>query len=98
MSGQQNNFVSLLQILRDSLVQKNILLQAIEQKSREQEAIVKKRMAVAKSLLSSEKSLPIYTIASMCGYTDQSAFYRRFKKEYGLSPSEYAQKKRTEQL
>jgi len=42
MSGQQNNFVSLLQILRDSLVQKNILLQAIEQKSREQEAIVKK--------------------------------------------------------
>ena len=63
-----------------------------------QEAIVKKRMAVAKSLLSSEKIFPIHTVASMCGYTDQSAFYRRFKKEYGLSPSEYAQKKRTEQL
>ena len=42
MSGQQNNFKSLLQILRDSLVQKNLLLQAIEQKSREQEAIFKK--------------------------------------------------------
>ena len=42
MSGQPNNMKSLLQILRDSLVQKNILLQAIEQKSKEQEAIVKK--------------------------------------------------------
>ena len=42
MSGQPNNMKSLLQIMRDSLVQKNILLQAIEQKSKEQEAIVKK--------------------------------------------------------
>lgn len=42
MSGQQNDFNSLLQILRDSLVQKRLLLQAIEQKSREQETIVKK--------------------------------------------------------
>ena len=42
MSGQPHNLKSLLQILRDSLIQKNILLQAIEQKSKEQEAIVKK--------------------------------------------------------
>ena len=42
MSGQQNNMKALLQILRDSLVQKNILLQVIEQKSKEQEAIIKK--------------------------------------------------------
>ena len=42
MNGQQSNLRSLLQILRDSLVQKKVLLQAIEQKSKEQEAIVKK--------------------------------------------------------
>lgn len=42
MSVQQNNLKSLLQILRDSLVQKNVLLQVIEQKSKEQEAIIKK--------------------------------------------------------
>lgn len=42
MSGQQNNMKALLQILRDSLVQKNILLQVIEQKSKEQETIIKK--------------------------------------------------------
>ena len=61
-----------------------------------QEAIIKKRMSVAESLLSSENVTPIYTVASMCGYTDQGAFYRRFKKEHGLSPTEYAKKMRKE--
>ena len=61
-----------------------------------QEAIIKKRMSVAESLLSSENPTPIYTVASMCGYSDQGAFYRRFKKEYGLSPSEYAKKAKKE--
>lgn len=42
MSGQQSNTRSRIQILRDSLIQKNVLLMAIEQKSKEQEAIVKR--------------------------------------------------------
>lgn len=42
MNGQQSNLKSMLQILRDSLVQKNVLLQVIEQKSKEQEAIIKR--------------------------------------------------------
>ena len=42
MNGQQSNLKSLLQILHDSLVQKNVLLQVIEQKSKEQESIIKK--------------------------------------------------------
>ena len=44
MNGQQSNLRSLLQILRDSLAQKNVLLQVIEQKSKEQENIIKKAM------------------------------------------------------
>lgn len=54
-----------------------------------QEAIIQKRMATAKALLLSENPPNIHTLALMCGYTDASAFSRRFKKEYGVSPSEY---------
>ena len=54
-----------------------------------QEAIIQKRMATAKALLLSENPPNIQTLAIMCGYNDASAFSRRFKKEHGISPSEY---------
>ena len=28
-------------------------------------------------------------VALTCGFCDYSAFYRAFKKEYGISPKEY---------
>lgn len=55
-----------------------------------QEAIIKKRISVAKSLLRSDSPPSIQKIAQMCGYSDQGAFTKRFKNEVGLSPSEYA--------
>ena len=54
-----------------------------------QEAIIKKRISVAKSLLRSDNPPSIQKIAQMCGYSDQSAFTKRFKNEVGMSPSEY---------
>ena len=54
-----------------------------------QEAIIKKRIAVAKSLLRSDNPPSIQKIAQMCGYSDQGAFTKRFKNEVGISPSEY---------
>lgn len=32
---------------------------------------------------------PIALIASKCGYSDQSAFPRKFREAMGLSPAEY---------
>jgi transcriptional regulator GlxA family with amidase domain len=48
----------------------------------------KLRMDAAVEML--EKSTdPIVTIAHACGYSDQSAFTRRFHASVGVSPSEY---------
>ena len=54
-----------------------------------QRAIINKRISVAKALMCSEDPPPISEIAEICGYTDQSAFSKRFKKETGLSPLDY---------
>ena len=43
------------------------------------------RMARAVELLKNDQ-LPIKTIASNCGYTEVSNFYRDFKSVYGTSP------------
>ena len=43
------------------------------------------RMARAAELLK-DRLLPIKTIASNCGYTEVSNFYRDFKSIYGTSP------------
>ncbi len=59
-----------------------------------QEAIINKRMSVAKAMLSGEHTMSIQSIANACGYSDQGAFSKRVKKETGLSPSEYRKKQR----
>jgi AraC-like DNA-binding protein len=45
------------------------------------------RMARATELLKNDQ-LPIKTIASNCGYTEVSNFYRDFKSVYGVSPKQ----------
>ena len=54
-----------------------------------QEAIIKKRMAVAMALFRSESPPSVQTVANIVGYTDQGAFSKRFKRETGYSPLEY---------
>ena len=36
-----------------------------------------------------ESETPLNLIATNVGFLDYSTFYRAFKKEYGISPSEY---------
>lgn len=53
-----------------------------------QSAITQKRISVAKTLLQNQ-DMSINLIAEACGFTDQSAFSKRFKQETGHSPSAY---------
>lgn len=43
------------------------------------------------SKLKIEEGSPMEEVALSCGFGDYSAFYRAFKKEYGISPREYKQ-------
>ena len=46
-------------------------------------------VAEAKTLLSMRRDLNIQTVANQLGFPDQAAFCRFFKRETGLSPTEY---------
>lgn len=49
--------------------------------------ITQKRLIVAKNLISAGK--PLEQIYNLVGFGDYSSFYRAFKREYGIYPSQY---------
>jgi len=49
------------------------------------------RMEKARALLANT-DMPIRIIAESIGYTDQSAFTRRFQNYHGISPGKYKQR------
>lgn len=50
--------------------------------------IIAARIALAKKLLL-RKTLPIYRIASECGYSSEIYFMQQFKKETGMTPTQF---------
>ena len=49
--------------------------------------VTQRRLIAAKSMISEEPNLD--TLSLKVGFSDYSAFYRAFKKEFGISPREY---------
>ena len=47
------------------------------------------RMAYTQQLLESAREYPIATVARKCGHEDSNNFSRTFKRDTGLSPSEF---------
>ncbi len=53
--------------------------------------IMQKRIAAAKAMLR-QLEVPIAAVADSCGYSDRSAFSKRFKEETGMTPGEYRER------
>lgn len=49
--------------------------------------VTQRRLIAAKGLIL--QGLPMDTVGEQVGFTDYSSFFRAFKQEYGLSPSQY---------
>lgn len=49
--------------------------------------IIQRPLIIAKNNIIS--GMPINKIHESCGFSDYSCFYRAFKKEYGLNPTEF---------
>ena len=50
--------------------------------------VTQRRLILAKVLIAEGESMD--SISRKCGFSDYSTFYKAFKKEYGISPREYA--------
>lgn len=51
--------------------------------------INKTRISVAKNLLSSRRSMPVYQVADICGFSDEKHFMKLFKRFEGMTPTQY---------
>lgn len=78
-------------IERTSTVNRRILEQAFKQEYgfRIKEYQVRQRLIATKLLLL--EGMPIKRAATKCFYSSQSAFCRAFKKEFGMTPSDWMQ-------
>lgn len=56
--------------------------------------ITKKRLMYAKILLADEQ--PLQDVVALCGYRDYSNFMRAFKKEFGITPMNFAESVQTD--
>jgi len=53
------------------------------------------RMKMAKRMLDESPQVPVSQVAEKCGFNDPYYFSKCFKKQYGITPSRYVERKRT---
>jgi AraC-like DNA-binding protein len=78
-------------IARTTTVDRRILEKAFKEEYgyRIKEYQVRQRLAAAKLLLL--EGMPIKRVSAKCYYSSQSAFCRAFKKEFGITPTDWMQ-------
>ena len=78
-------------IERTTTVNRRVLEKAFREQYgyRIKEYQVKQRLAAAKLLLL--EGIPIKRVSAKCYYSSQSAFCRAFKKEFGITPTDWMQ-------
>lgn len=54
---------------------------------------MKREWQIEKSLTYLEEKIPLSEIAGLCGFCDSPAYIRAFKKEKGMTPTEYKRKR-----
>lgn len=57
--------------------------------------LTKRRLTLAKALIA--RGTPLEQVGKQVGFKEHSAFYRAFKQEFGISPREYRNSRRTEE-
>jgi AraC-like DNA-binding protein len=53
------------------------------------EDLLARRMSVAAQLLVEQRSIPVYDVARLVGYSHAPHFARVFRRRYGLSPARF---------
>jgi AraC-like DNA-binding protein len=81
--------ITLEEVARHFFVSESTITQLFRRKMGDSfyHCVTQRRLIAAKTLIA--KGISMEDVSEQVGFADYSAFYRAFKKEYGISPAQY---------